>query len=151
MLPDFDPVTLTAEYNYFAPAQTTGPYAQYQPSYCLYPGQGSQKIGMGKDLAEAFPEARDTFAAIDDALGFSLSQVMWEGPEELLTRTDHAQPAILAHSAALWAVVGAKLKPRVSAALRAASTVRPAMASSLSPPPRDSQPANARAGLPEAL
>jgi hypothetical protein len=43
MLPDFDPVTLTAEYNYFAPAQTTGAYAQYQPSYCLYPGQGSQK------------------------------------------------------------------------------------------------------------
>jgi [acyl-carrier-protein] S-malonyltransferase len=82
----------------------------------LCPGQGSQKIGMGKDLAEAFREARDTFAAIDDALGFSLSQVMWEGPEELLTRTDHAQPAILAHSAALWAVVGAKLKPRVAAA-----------------------------------
>ena len=75
----------------------------------LCPGQGTQKIGMGKDLAEAFPAARDTFAAIDDALGFALSTVMWHGPDELLTRTDHAQPAILAHTAAVWAVVGPKL------------------------------------------
>lgn len=71
---------------------------------------------MGKDLADAFPEARATFDAIDSALGFSLSKVMWEGPEELLTRTDHTQPAILAHSAAVWAVVGAKLGPMVAAA-----------------------------------
>ncbi len=71
---------------------------------------------MGKDLAEAFPAARDTFAAIDDALGFALSQVMWEGPEDLLTRTDHAQPAILAHSAAVWAVVGGRLAGTVAAA-----------------------------------
>ena len=82
----------------------------------LCPGQGSQKIGMGKDLAEAFPAARDVFAAIDAALGLGLSKVMWEGPEELLTRTDHAQPAILAHSAAVWAVVGGALGPRVAAA-----------------------------------
>lgn len=82
----------------------------------LCPGQGAQKVGMGKDLAEAFPAARDTFAAIDEALGFALSAIMWEGPEELLTRTDHAQPAILAHSAAVWAVVGAKLGGRVAAA-----------------------------------
>lgn len=82
----------------------------------LCPGQGSQKIGMGKDLAEAFPAARDVFAAIDDALGVALSKVMWEGPEELLTRTDNAQPAILAHSSAVWAVVGTKLAPRVAAA-----------------------------------
>ena len=71
---------------------------------------------MGKDLADAFPAARETFAAIDDALGFELSQVMWEGPEELLTRTDHAQPAILAHSAAVWSVVKGKLERRVAAA-----------------------------------
>ena len=71
---------------------------------------------MGKDLADAFPDARRTFEAIDDALGFRLSQVMWEGPEELLTRTDHAQPAILAHSAAVWSVAGGKLKGRVKAA-----------------------------------
>ncbi|HEY2804670.1 MAG TPA: ACP S-malonyltransferase [Gemmatimonadales bacterium] len=80
----------------------------------MCPGQGSQKVGMGKDLAEAFPAARDTFAAIDDALGFSLSKVMWEGPEELLTRTDHTQPAILAHSAAVWAVVSPKLQGTVA-------------------------------------
>jgi [acyl-carrier-protein] S-malonyltransferase len=82
----------------------------------LCPGQGAQKVGMGKDLAEAFPAARAAFAAVDEALGFSLSRVMWEGPEDLLTRTDHAQPAILTHSAAVWAVVGSSLAPRVAAA-----------------------------------
>jgi [acyl-carrier-protein] S-malonyltransferase len=71
---------------------------------------------MGKDLADAFPEARAVFAAIDDALGIPLTRVMWEGPEEMLTRTDHAQPAILAHTAAVWAVVGPKLGQRIAAA-----------------------------------
>jgi [acyl-carrier-protein] S-malonyltransferase len=60
---------------------------------------------MGKDLAERFPAARDTFAAIDEALGVSLSRIMWEGPEDQLTLTHNAQPAILAHSAAAFAVV----------------------------------------------
>lgn len=82
----------------------------------LCPGQGAQRVGMGKDLAVAFPAARDTFAAVDEALGFSLSTVMWEGPEDLLTRTDHAQPAILAHSAAVWAAVKEKLAGQVAAA-----------------------------------
>ncbi len=82
----------------------------------LCPGQGAQRVGMGKDLAEAFPEARQTFEAIDDALGFRLSDVMWGGPEDQLTRTDVAQPAILAHSAAVWAVVGPRLGPSVAAA-----------------------------------
>jgi [acyl-carrier-protein] S-malonyltransferase len=81
----------------------------------LCPGQGAQRVGMGKDLADAFPAARDAFAAIDEALGFALSRVMWEGPEELLTRTDHAQPAILAHSAAVWAVAGGRLAGSVAA------------------------------------
>jgi len=60
---------------------------------------------MGKDLAERFPAARDTFAAIDEALGTALSRLMWEGPEEELTLTHNAQPAILAHSAAVLAVM----------------------------------------------
>jgi [acyl-carrier-protein] S-malonyltransferase len=64
---------------------------------------------MGKDLAERFPAARDVFAAVDEALGVPLSKLMWEGPEEELTLTHNAQPAILAHSAAVWAVIGAKV------------------------------------------
>jgi [acyl-carrier-protein] S-malonyltransferase len=82
----------------------------------LCPGQGAQRVGMGRDLAEAFPAARETFAAVDDALGFALSRVMWEGPEDLLTRTDHAQPAILAHTAAVWTLVAERLAPAVRAA-----------------------------------
>jgi [acyl-carrier-protein] S-malonyltransferase len=60
---------------------------------------------MGRDLAERFPAARETFAAVDDALGVPLSRLMWEGPEDELTLTHNTQPAILAHSAAVWAVV----------------------------------------------
>lgn len=71
---------------------------------------------MGKDLAERFPEARDTFARIDDALGVALSRIMWEGPEAELTLTHNTQPAILAHSAAVWAVVGERLGPTLRAA-----------------------------------
>ena len=82
----------------------------------LCPGQGAQRVGMAKDLAEAFPEARRTLEAVDEALGFRLTAVMWDGPDDLLTRTDHAQPAILAHSAAVWAVVGARLAGRVAGA-----------------------------------
>ena len=73
----------------------------------LCPGQGAQKVGMGKDLAERFPAARDTFQAIDDALGVALSRLMFEGPEEELTATQNAQPAILAHSVAVFAALGA--------------------------------------------
>src|SRR5258705_9771289 len=61
---------------------------------------------MGKDLAAAFPAARDTFHAIDEALGVALSKVMFEGPEDELTATHNAQPAILAHSAAVFAALG---------------------------------------------
>ena len=75
----------------------------------LCPGQGSQKVGMGKDLAERFPAARDLFASVDAALGVSLTKIMWEGPEDELTLTHNAQPAILAHSAAVFAVVKEKL------------------------------------------
>ncbi len=67
-------------------------------------------MGMGKDLAERFSEARDLFAAIDDALGFGLSRLMWEGPEVELTLTHNTQPAILAHSLAVAAVVRPRLR-----------------------------------------
>ena len=85
-------------------------------SLLLFPGQGAQKVGMGKDLALAFPAARATFAAIDDALGMPLSRAMWEGPEEELQRTEVTQPAILAHSAAVLAVVRERLGPVAGAA-----------------------------------
>jgi [acyl-carrier-protein] S-malonyltransferase len=65
---------------------------------------------MGKDLAERFPAARDTFSAIDDALDTRLSRLMWEGPEDELTLTHNAQPAILAHSVAVLAVVVQRLR-----------------------------------------
>jgi len=82
----------------------------------LCPGQGAQKVGMGKDLAERFPAARDVFQRVDDTLGAPLSRLMWEGPEEELTLTHNAQPAILAHSAAVWAVVADRLAPALKAA-----------------------------------
>jgi [acyl-carrier-protein] S-malonyltransferase len=78
-------------------------------SVLLCPGQGAQKVGMGRDLAQRFPAARETFEAIDSALGVSLSRLMWEGPERELTLTQNAQPAILAHSAAVLAVVRGNL------------------------------------------
>jgi [acyl-carrier-protein] S-malonyltransferase len=82
----------------------------------MCPGQGAQKVGMGRDLAERFPAARQTFERIDATLGVSLSRIMWEGPESELTLTHNTQPAILAHSAAVWAVVGERLASTVRAA-----------------------------------
>jgi [acyl-carrier-protein] S-malonyltransferase len=82
----------------------------------LFPGQGSQKPGMGKDLAAAFPEARRTFEAVDGALGFALSDLCFEGPADDLTATLNAQPALLAHGAAVWAVVKESLRASVRAA-----------------------------------
>lgn len=82
----------------------------------LFPGQGSQKPGMGKDLVDAFPAARNVFSAADEALGVPLSTLCLEGPEEELTSTRNAQPALLVHGAAVWAVIGSQAAPHVRAA-----------------------------------
>jgi [acyl-carrier-protein] S-malonyltransferase len=71
----------------------------------VFPGQGSQYAGMGKDVFEAYPVARRVFEEIDDALGFSISQLCFEGPEDQLKLTENTQPAILAVSAAIHAVL----------------------------------------------
>lgn len=82
-----------------------------------FPGQGSQAVGMGKELAEAFPEARAVFAEVDEALGQNLSATMFEGPEETLTLTANAQPALMAVSMAVIRVLEARgldLKSKVA-------------------------------------
>jgi [acyl-carrier-protein] S-malonyltransferase len=71
----------------------------------LFPGQGSQKVGMGKELAELYPVAMETFQEADAALGYKLSQVCWEGPEEKLKLTEITQPAILTMSVAVFRVL----------------------------------------------
>jgi len=76
----------------------------------LFPGQGSQHVGMGRDLARGYPEAEAVFQEADERLGFPLSQIMWEGPEDELTETRNAQPAILVHSVAVHRVMSARLE-----------------------------------------
>jgi len=82
----------------------------------LFPGQGSQKPGMGKDLYDAVPAARRVFDDADAALGTTLSALCFDGPAEELTLTHNAQPALLAHGAAVWAATRDKLASRVRAA-----------------------------------
>ncbi len=72
-----------------------------------FPGQGSQSVGMGKELADSFFEARAVFEAVDDALGEKLSEVIWQGPAETLTLTENAQPALMAVSLAVVRVLEA--------------------------------------------
>ncbi|MBV9331037.1 MAG: ACP S-malonyltransferase [Alphaproteobacteria bacterium] len=71
----------------------------------IFPGQGSQTIGMGRELAESFSSARDVFEEVDEALSQRLSKLMWEGPESALVLTENAQPAIMASSMAVMCVL----------------------------------------------
>jgi [acyl-carrier-protein] S-malonyltransferase len=68
----------------------------------VFPGQGSQVVGMGKDLAEEYAIAKETFEEADSLLGFSLSTLMWEGPDTELNETINTQPALYVHSIAAW-------------------------------------------------
>jgi len=82
----------------------------------VFPGQGAQKVGMGRSLAEAFPICRDTFAEADAALGEALSELCFEGPDERLMLTENTQPAILAMSTAVARLaVSRGLRPRFAA------------------------------------
>src|SRR6185437_5371320 len=82
----------------------------------LFPGQGSQSVGMGRDLYENFPTARSTFEEADEALGFSLSRLIFEGPEDQLKLTEHTQPAILTVSVAAARILAEKgIKPAFAA------------------------------------
>ena len=71
----------------------------------IFPGQGSQSVGMGKELAAASLSAREVFQEVDDALGQNLFRLMVEGPEDQLMLTENAQPAIMAHSIAVLRVL----------------------------------------------
>jgi [acyl-carrier-protein] S-malonyltransferase len=74
----------------------------------IFPGQGSQSVGMGKALADSFPVARDVFREVDDAVGEKLTQTMWDGPADRLTLTENAQPALMAVSLAVIRVLEAE-------------------------------------------
>ena len=82
----------------------------------LFPGQGSQKPGMAKDLVDALPAAREVFQRVDDALETPLSRICFDGPADELTRTHNAQPALLAHGMAVWAATRDVLEGKVRAA-----------------------------------
>src|SRR3954468_23516221 len=78
----------------------------------VFPGQGSQFIGMGKDLAEAFPVAREVFQEVDDTLNQKLSKIMFEGPESDLNLTENTQPALMAVSVAVARILQ-QAKPEI--------------------------------------
>lgn len=71
----------------------------------VFPGQGSQTVGMGRDLYDTFSEAKEVFQEVDDTLGQALSSIIFEGPAEALTSTENTQPALMATSIAVWRVL----------------------------------------------
>jgi [acyl-carrier-protein] S-malonyltransferase len=81
----------------------------------VFPGQGSQCVGMGKELSDHFPEAREVFQAAEDALGEKLSRLCFEGPEDALRLTANTQPAILTVSVAAYAVLAKRVPPPAAA------------------------------------
>lgn len=83
----------------------------------IFPGQGSQAVGMGSAFVEAFPVAREVFQEVDDALGQNLSKLMREGPMEELTLTTNAQPALMAHSVAVVRILEAEAGLDVASAM----------------------------------
>jgi len=83
-----------------------------------FPGQGSQKVGMGKELADSFDAARQVFDEVDEALGEKLSTIMWEGPADELTLTENAQPALMAVSMAAMRVLEAEKGLDVASSLK---------------------------------
>ncbi len=110
----------------------------------IFPGQGSQAVGMGRDLAAAFAAAREVFQEVDDTLNQKLSKLMFEGPGEELTLTENTQPALMAHSLAVLRVLereGGVDRPRQGAGRRRplagrihARLPRPAPSPSPTPP-----------------
>ncbi len=78
---------------------------QKSPIVFMFPGQGSQQVGMGRELAAMYPVAQETFDEADEALGYKLSQLCFEGPEDQLKLTEITQPAILTASVAAWRVL----------------------------------------------
>ena len=83
-----------------------------QPFGLLFPGQGAQFAGMGRDLAQEFPRALALFQQADDILGYEISRLCWDGPSETLTRTEHCQPALYLTSLAVIAALETELEAR---------------------------------------
>ena len=74
-------------------------------NFIVFPGQGSQKVGMGKELSETYLEAKEVFEEVNDALNFNLTKIMWEGSENEISLTSNAQPALMACSVAAYRVL----------------------------------------------
>lgn len=81
----------------------------WQTTAAIFPGQGSQAVGMGADFAASYEAARDVFAQADDILGYNLSAICWSGPAEVLDQTNYTQPALYVSSMAIWTVLQQQL------------------------------------------